>query len=212
MNSIKIEKMKAIKEYKRNQLLKNLFLYSMTGLACVFYSTPFWLPTVSSSMEVLFFVYLPKLKSIFFSSKFVFILGNLIIVALIGESKILSSNSTTSPTSSEAYFEEYMTRKRNLQKFSSSAPNQEIIVKKEKYNIVEETKKVCTFEVKPKLESKSRVYPTVFKNLGHKDDHLPTEDLKKRADDFIARVNKQRIFEARELLCDVEWSKIVTNI
>ncbi|EXB25265.1 hypothetical protein L484_010133 [Morus notabilis] len=203
MDSIKIEKINAIKKYKMNQLLKNLFLYSMTGLALLFYSTPFWLPTISSSMEVLFFVYVPKLKSVFFSSKFVFVLGNLIIFALIGESKIFSSD--TSPPS-EAYFEEYISRKRNLQKFS--APQE----KKEKCIIEEDETKGFICEYKAKLEVKTR--RKIYKDLD--DDYggvtLPTEDLKKRADDFIARVNKQRIFEARELLCDVEWRKRIVKI
>jgi len=36
---------------------------------------------------------------------------------------------------------------------------------------------------------------------GEEEFSLPTEELKKRADDFIARVNRQRMLEARLLVC-----------
>lgn len=36
---------------------------------------------------------------------------------------------------------------------------------------------------------------------GEEEFSLPTEELKKRADDFIARVNRQRMLEAQLLVC-----------
>ncbi|PON95734.1 Transmembrane protein [Trema orientale] len=205
MDPIKLEKIQAIKKYKRNQLMKNLLLYSLTALTCLFLFSPLWLPS-SSSMEVLLFVYVPKLPSLFFSSKFVFIVGNLIVVALIGDSKIFFSCSSPA---SEAYYEEYIsTRQISLHKVS--APEE----KKESY--IEEKK--MTWEAEAEIDEKRMVGKRVgvVKKLedfdGDGELTLPTEVLKKRADDFIARVNKQRIFEARELLCDDEWRKRTTKI
>lgn len=210
MDSIKLQKIQAIKKYKRNQLMKNLFLYSLTTITCLFFSSAFWLPSISSFMEDLLFVYVPKLPSLFFSSKFVFIIGNLIVVVLIGESKIFSSES---PPASEAYYEEYISS-RQTSLLKVSAPEE----KKENY-IVE--KKVTWANNKAEIDEKGSVdrrvgvekkYLKDFDGDDHELITLPTKDLKKRADDFIARVNKQRIFEARELLCDVEWRKRTTKI
>ena len=220
MDSIKIEKINAIKMYKRNQLLKNLFLYSFIALACLFYSSPFWFPYIASSMEVLLLVHVPKLSSLLFNSKFVFIVGNIIIVALIGESKIFPSNSASpnNITHHQSYYDEYITTKQTLQKFSApNDNNKEYHQKKERLCIVE-TKRGCEniveeekddLKIVGKVEKRVLGLGVVVKKLegfGGKENHdrsLPNEELKKRSDDFIARVNKRRVFEARELLCDV---------
>ena len=202
----KLEKIQAIKKYKRNQLIKNLFLYSLTAFTCLFFSSPFWLPSLSSSMEVLLLVYVPKIPSLFFSSKFVFIAGNLIVVALIGESKIFSSESSPA---SESYYEEYISNRQiKLQKVSGPVEKKEGYIEEKK--IIWENKAVL--DEKGRVEQRVGVVEKELEDLDGDDEvTLPNEDLKKRADDFIARVNKHRIL-ARELLCDVEWKKRTTKI
>ncbi|KAL5543859.1 hypothetical protein UlMin_007643 [Ulmus minor] len=172
-------------KYKKPQLLNNLLIYSMTALTCTLCSYPFWFPSLCSSMKLLLSVYVPKACSVFFSSKFVFILGNLIVFALIGESKIFSFNSSRA---SQAFYEEYISRSQNHPRFSAYEE------KKEKN--IEERKRVAWEDGEGKVEKMENF-------VGEHDEQvtLPTGDLSKRADDFIARVNKQRRFEARELLC-----------
>ncbi|XP_062115901.1 uncharacterized protein LOC133830025 [Humulus lupulus] len=202
MDPIKLEKIKAINKYRRNQLLKNLFFHSLTAIASLYLLSPLWLPPITSSMEVILFVYVPKLPSLFFSSKFVFIVGNLIIVALIGESKIFSSEkSSPTTTTDHSYYEEYIsTSAKQIKHLQALVPHEE-----NRLICIGEQKKMITWE---KVDDGEKGVVVVEKKL--EDFHvgevitLPNEDLKKRADDFIARVNKQRVFEAREMLCDVE--------
>ncbi|KAF4361158.1 hypothetical protein G4B88_027698 [Cannabis sativa] len=212
MDPIKLEKIKAINKYRKNELLKNLLFYALTTIASLYLLSPLWLPFITSSMEVLLFVYVPKLPSLFFSSKFVFIVGNLIIVALIGESKIFSSSQnksspiiSTSTSNDHSYYEEYIsTSAKQIIKYQvvSAPPHEE----KKVICIEEEEKKMITWaKVDDDDEKKIVVVEKKLEDF-HNDDevittnYLPNEDLKKRADDFIARVNKQRVFEAREML------------
>lgn len=132
-------------------------------------------------MKVFLFVSLPKIRSVFLSYKFMFIVGNLIVGVLIGESKIFSSD----PSSA---CDEYINMSRSLQSPST------IEVKAEgtttvKY--VEENVMKRTGEENDDLD-------------GNNDFALPAEELSKRADDFIARVNKQRQLEDSLLLFSSE--------
>lgn len=187
MDPIKLEKIKAINKYKKHQLQNNLFLYSLTAITCsLFCSSPLWFP----SLMAFLYANAPKFWSIFYNSKFVFIAGNLIVVALIGESKIFSYSSPAI----EDYYEQYVSSSRKLQQ--SLAPQ----VMKDKV-----LKKMTWKEERVEVDRKE------LKGLDAEDDDdggelcLPTEELNKRADDYIAKVNKQRIFEATQLLCDGEF-------
>ncbi|MBA0851080.1 hypothetical protein Goshw_012772 [Gossypium schwendimanii] len=98
-----------------------------------------------------------------------FIAGNLIVVVLIGESKFFA------PASGDMnmYYDEYVDRSR--QRLGNHSTLE-----------VEKEKKMKGDEEKVKKGSRKKE-----KN----EDVLASEELKKRADDFIARVNRQRRFE-----------------
>ncbi|KDP22591.1 hypothetical protein JCGZ_26422 [Jatropha curcas] len=198
MDLIQLQKFHAIKRSKKHQLLDKFFLY-MTVLTCsLFCSSPFWFPSLFSSIKLLLFGSLPKISSVLLSAKFIFIFGNIIIILLIGESKFFASK--TLPAPSDVYYNEYVNRKRGLQ--TSSTPQE----KKEKEKEIvfkENASKTCgggKMEVRVWGEEKLELV-NARENLDGEDDfNLPTEELNKRADDFIARVNRQRRLEARLLL------------
>ncbi|MFS7940192.1 hypothetical protein Hanom_Chr05g00461431 [Helianthus anomalus] len=94
MNPLRIHayKTRANKKHKGNQLLNEFILYSLTTLACTsFCSSPLWYPPFCATFNVFFFYSLPKIASFFFTSKALFIVGNLIVIFLLGESKFFSS-------------------------------------------------------------------------------------------------------------------------
>ncbi|KAG6634909.1 hypothetical protein CIPAW_11G004900 [Carya illinoinensis] len=198
MASIKVEiKIRAFNNHKRHQLLNNLFLYSLTVLTfSLFCSSPFWFPYLFSSMKVFLFVSLREIASILFSYKFVFIVGNLIVVALlIGQSKIFSSN-TTSPSIDDLYDEYVLNSTRSLQSSSTTEVKREIKIENYDAENVrrigkggENAEAITNWAVKSQDIDGNNIH---FAS--------PAEELSKRADDYIARVNKERKLEARLLL------------
>ncbi|PIA33836.1 hypothetical protein AQUCO_04000126v1 [Aquilegia coerulea] len=109
MDSIRIEKLQAMNKYKKStQFLDNFILYCFTALTCsILCSSPFWLPSLYSSTKAFLFVSLPSIGVLFFNPKCLFILCNVIVIFLIGESKFVSSKS--SPDTDEIY-DEYVKR------------------------------------------------------------------------------------------------------
>ncbi|KAJ6339538.1 hypothetical protein OIU77_007485 [Salix suchowensis] len=179
MDLIKLREIHAFNKSKKHRLLDNCFLYSCTVLTCtLFCSSPFWFPSLFHSMKLFLFVSLPKLCSLLLSPKFIFIVGNLIIVVLVGESKYFTSSS---PSATDVYYDEYIDQKKSLQASSAG---------------VGEKKEVKTEESYKEKQSKTCESMKERKDLEGEEFSLPTEELKKRADDFIARVNRQRMHEA----------------
>ncbi|OMO55067.1 hypothetical protein COLO4_36213 [Corchorus olitorius] len=206
MDPILMQKFQAIKKSKKSkkqQLLDKFFMYTVIAFTCsIFCSSPFWVPYLSSSMKGFFFVSVPKMGSILYSPKLLFLVGNLIVVLLIGESKFFASEYSLS---GDAYYDEYVDRSRILRNPSALEPK---IEKKLKPSYHEQNvKRACHVEDKV-VSVTERLVEEIIEvkkervNLGsggHELIILPTEELKKRADDFIARVNRQRRLEARLL-------------
>ncbi|KAK9117603.1 hypothetical protein Sjap_016550 [Stephania japonica] len=113
------------------------------------------------------------MRAIVFNPKCLFIVGNIIIVFLIGESKLLSSKS--SPTTTDVY-EDFVSWSGSFEKGCCSSMPKKV--------------KVMKFE-----RSRNRELKMDYKD---EDDEvgLPAEELQKRAEDLIARVNKQIRMEA----------------
>ncbi|XWS47787.1 hypothetical protein CRYUN_Cryun13aG0015200 [Craigia yunnanensis] len=198
MDPIVMQKFQAIKKSKKSkkqQLLDKFFLYTFIPFACsIFCSSPFWFPYLFSSMKDLLFISLPKMSSILYSPKILFLVGNLIVVVLIGESKYFASGSSLS---GDVYYDEYVDRSRTLRNSST------LEVKKEKKMkpLEENLKRTCLVSVTGRLVEEIREVKKQKNDLeGEQQLILPTEELKKRADDFIARINRQRKLEARLLL------------
>ncbi|XP_022736891.1 uncharacterized protein LOC111289819 [Durio zibethinus] len=190
MDPIVMQKFQAIKKFKKSkkqQLLDKFFLYTFIAFTCsMFCSSPFWLPYLFSSMKGFLFISLPKMGSISHCPKLLFLVGNLIIAVLIGESKYFASGPSLS---GDAYYDEFVDRSKCPRNSST------LEVKKEK------KMKPCLVSVTGRLVEETREV-TKQKNdsVGEHELILPTKELKKRADDFIARVNRQRRIEAELLL------------
>ncbi|KAE8736144.1 hypothetical protein F3Y22_tig00000136pilonHSYRG00032 [Hibiscus syriacus] len=105
-----------------------------------------------------------------------FIAGNLIVVVLIGEHKFFASGSSFSGDTN-MYYDEYVDESRRRLRNSLT---RELKEEKKMKPVEEKVKKRCLGEEHELV--------------------LPSKELKKRADDFIARVNRQRMSEDRLLL------------
>ncbi|KAF2311496.1 hypothetical protein GH714_024343 [Hevea brasiliensis] len=111
-----------------------------------------------------------------------------------------SHHSSGKPKTSDVYYNEYINRKRGLQASST------LLEKKEREGEIlfkENASKTCEggkIEVKVWDEGKLEVENERGYLDGEDEPSLPAEELNKRADDFIARVNRQRRLEARLLL------------
>ncbi|XP_050224154.1 uncharacterized protein LOC126673886 [Mercurialis annua] len=197
MDLIQLQKIHAIiNKSKKNKLIDNFFLYTITVLTCsLFCSSPLWFPFLYSSIRLFLSVSFPKLGSMILNSKFIFILGNLIIFLLIGESKFFVSNSSSAAT--DLYYNEYVNRKKGLHNSSTMEEKE----KKTDLTFNVSASKTCegaNAEAKVWDDRKFEVVKT--ESYEFEEVSLPAEELNKRADDFIAWVNRQRMQEARLLL------------
>ncbi|KAL6213589.1 hypothetical protein ACLB2K_013036 [Fragaria x ananassa] len=153
------------------------------------------------------------MSSVFLSSKFVFILGNLIVVALVGESKIFS---TVSPAPN--IHVEYEENIKRCQRFQPSSTYKEKEPEKVNCDVEERVvlnNSLVDERVLLKMSScgdgdqaiegkgckelrKGLVVDEVKDDIDDEDEELSLpeeEQFNKRADDFIARVNERRRYE-----------------
>ncbi|KAH1135444.1 hypothetical protein GLYMA_05G203500v4 [Glycine max] len=130
------------------------------------------------------------------SSKLLFIIGNLIIFFLLVNSRILSSDSSSSTC--VVYYDEYI---QSCQTMKPQIPSPEVNESKtllEKH--VGENEDVNSVDFKGKWGiEKATEESKEEENLdgGYKQSLIPSSsyELNKRADDFVARVNRQRRLE-----------------
>lgn len=93
MDSIDVEKIQALRKYKEQQFVSNLLFYALAALTFgLFCTSPFWFPSLYSSTKTLVCVSIPRIISFFLSAKSLFILGNLIVIFLLRDSKVRLSN------------------------------------------------------------------------------------------------------------------------
>lgn len=242
---MKAEKFQA-KKYRKSLFLPNLLLHLLAGLACSLVSfNIFWLPSLCSTMKNFLIISLPCMWSSFFSNpKYLFIVVNVIVIFLVGESWLLGPSS--SPTRDIHY--EYMERSRSLQGVSvfshlertrqpqkkrveeveneaelkvvntnedkevnSKEENEELVemMKEQKFGGREEKEEVEVKEVIRSDVNEAKTFQTVDEEEAYEEKGeiveeevgIPTEELNKRVEEFIARVNKQRWLEAQLLVC-----------
>ncbi|KAL3500990.1 hypothetical protein ACH5RR_035439 [Cinchona calisaya] len=219
MDSIKTQKLQAVKNYTKAQFLYNLTVYSLTAfLSCLFYSYLFWFPSLKQHF---FTIFIPNIYSFFLSPKLLFVVGNVIVLFLVGESKLLGRGSSPA---TEIY-NEYVRRSQSLrpqrswqvdeykklemqmdikrstrinEKSTSVHHNKDDEKKKE---IEEQTshnnrEAVCKVDsVEEKLHGEGEEEEEEEKIVV-----LARDELNRRVEEFIARVNKQRRLEERQVL------------
>lgn len=153
-----------------------------------------------------------------------FIVFNVIVAFLVGESKLLGSESSPAPND---IYEEYVERSRRLRGVQHKYFNDLGEEKKEDNNlevlhvskeIVYEDKEIALEHKEDKHdhqkleEEEAEAEDEEFKEAENNDEYeerdgqeesegMPAEELNRRVEDFIARINKQRWLEARILIC-----------
>lgn len=168
MGSIKLYKYQAMmKSHKHKHNIQNSSLVALIlGLPL---STPLWLPTLCSSTKLFFIESLPKVVDTALGPRCLFLVFNLIIIFLVGESRLSGSSSTEHDTC-----EEYIVHAHKLKALASPLVEANEIAREEEL-------------IGEELELEER--------------EMATEELNKRVEDFIERVNMQRRLEARLLVC-----------
>ncbi|KAL9663601.1 hypothetical protein QQ045_018991 [Rhodiola kirilowii] len=193
MDPIKIEKIEAMKKYhnKNTKSINNaFFVYILTALTCsIVFFTPFWYP----SLESLLTITLPNHISLFLTPKWLFLLGNLIIFVLVGESKLLTSKPSQQQVVSEVYYSEYVSRSQSVRVVSAD----------QHYHVAHNECNKAVSEITRSVTSRSKSIRR--SGEGSMARSLSAKELSRRADDFIARVNRQRRLEATDL---VKWDSM----
>ncbi|KAJ4710791.1 Zinc finger E-box-binding homeobox 1 [Melia azedarach] len=189
-----VGKLLAMKNQKKGYFIYNLMIYSLTGLACsLFCCYPYWFSSLSCSIKQFLFIHFPYIFSSFCNPKWLFIIANVIIVFLVGESNLMSSSANSSPAND--FYDEYVERCRRIRGTASTFPEKKEEKKPHERQRVDEVKEVI------KAKEASVEGEEEKERDGEEEAGLPTEELNKRVEEFIARVNKQRWLEARSLVC-----------
>ncbi|XVF77794.1 hypothetical protein PTKIN_Ptkin14bG0075100 [Pterospermum kingtungense] len=253
MDKIKAERFHAKKRYRKTQFLHNILVHMLAGLGCsLFFSNPSWFPTLCSSTKHFFLTSLPCIWSSSFNPKCLFVVVNVIVIFLVGESRL---GGTNSPSPARDIYNEYIERSRSLREVSLSTPQEKIRQPKGKRVEKMENEAELKVEVKTaedkevnsngenealverkflehsgdwqeRVDSKSPAFSEKLggkeeineedKEIGRKEETpgeiveekereiveedvgiLPAEELNKRVEEFIARVNRQRWLEAQ---------------
>lgn len=176
MDPISIEKISAMKEFsksRRQQHLPTLAIYMVATFAlCLLLTSPAWFPKLCSLLGFFFLTTLPDLVTAFLlSPKCLFVVGNLIIAFLVGESRLAPRRDDQPPSMVNEIHEEHVKR-----------------------NMATTAKAITTAE---ELMDRSVAVAAVERMEEVKEEEGEEEELHKRVEDFIARVKKQRKLEAK---------------
>lgn len=205
MDPNQIRKIQALNKHKKHQFLENLHFYSLTALICsLLCCVTLCLPYLSSVL-----VYISSLIPLLLSSKLLFIFCNIIILVLMMNSKILSSDSSSN---SDVYLDEYIqssqTIKPQIQSFEvNKTKTFEKHVEENITNIFEKHVGQNTITLKRNVRIKETTKTWGAKEDGDFDEGdeqsnsvaSSSDELSRRAEDFIARVNRHRKLELSRL-------------
>ncbi|CAN6464682.1 unnamed protein product [Victoria cruziana] len=110
MDPVQMEKLQAMAKYKKTQFyfLRQLAKYTFSVILLgLFLSCPLWLHPLCSCIKSFAFVSVPKAITYVLRPKVLFVISNVIIFVLFGESKLLGS-----PNSGPDIYDEYVKRKK----------------------------------------------------------------------------------------------------
>lgn len=174
MDPIIMEKISAMEKYRKNRrqqlfVIPTLTLYLVaTSILCLLLTSPAWFPRMCSFMSVFLFTTLPDLATAFLlSPKCLFVVGNLIVAFLVGESRLAPKRDQ--PSLVNEMHEEHV--KRNMTTISKVTAAAIVVSDHNSFVGAVEGEEVKEQEAE--------------------------EELHKRVEDFIARVKKQRKLEAK---------------
>lgn len=182
MHPISIEKIRAMNKYSksRRQLqLPALSVYMVaTFVLCLLLTSPAWFPRLCSVLGFFFLTTLPDLVTAFLlSPKCLFVVGNLIVAFLVGESRLGSRRDDDQPALVNEIHEEHEKKNAAMVANTSTAAVAVAVVADHSHSAIVG---VVGEEVEVKEEEEGE-----------------EEELHKRVEDFIARVKKQRKLEAK---------------
>ncbi|KAK8706487.1 hypothetical protein V6N13_050049 [Hibiscus sabdariffa] len=192
-----------MKKQMKTQFSLHNTLYLLAGILFTCTLFVFDIPPLCSSMEHFLLTFLPCIWSSFSNPKCLFIVVNVIVIFLVGESRVVTG-SNKSPVGGDVY-DEYVERSRGRARGIEAGTNENkgIDCKEEMVTCESEfTEDVIRCE----SESEERTYENIAEENGNEtveDEQvveLSAEELNKRVEEFIARVNKQRWMEAQLLV------------
>ncbi|XP_068665036.1 uncharacterized protein [Aristolochia californica] len=218
-----MEKLIAMSKYRKIQFLQNFFQYCLTAFVLsLCFSKSALFPALFSFLSTFFSVTLPKMGAFVLDPKCLFVVFNVIVIVLVGESKLAGPGGAFSAS---GIYDEYVRRNQSLRRFSSmedkkrgekkvEVPSEEGIVETGNAVGEEEEDGGGEKDEKPTPDEEEEAEEEEEEDEKKKENHelegesdqeesgfLPADELKKRVEDFIARINNQRKLEARLLLC-----------
>ncbi|XP_066310587.1 uncharacterized protein [Miscanthus floridulus] len=182
MDPISMEKIRAMNKYNksRRQLqLPALSVYmAATFVLCLLLTSPAWFPRLCSALGFFILTTLPDLVTAFLlSPKCLFVVGNLIVAFLVGESRLAPRRDDGQPSLVNEMHEEHV--KKNTVMAAAKATTAAAAVVVDHSAFVGAVREEVEVEVEVKEEEGEE------------------EELHKRVEDFIARVKKQRKLELK---------------
>lgn len=226
MDPIKLEKIRAMNNYKRSHFMQGLFqYYCVTALSLtLLISKSAWFHSLASCVNAFFLVTLPDIGSYVIQPKIMFVVCNVIVIILVGESKCASCPNPTSQSCD--MYDEYVREKAAMGRQSCMQITEKLeAIQTENFILdtntgtthashveaIEKNKgsdemgdELETWEDARELEEDDGEEGTRVVVRGAEDQEksgtIPAADeLSKRIEAFLARVNEQRRMEAKLL-------------
>jgi hypothetical protein len=178
MDPITIKKIRAMNKFsksRRQQQLSTLSIYLVaTFVICLLLTSPAWFPSLCSLLSFFFLTTLPDLVTTFLlSPKCLFVVGNLIVAFLVGESWLAPRrDDDDQPFLVNEIHEEHV--KRNTTMVTKATTAMVVVA-----------------------DDHSASVGAVGEEVEVKEEEGEEQELHKRVEDFIARVKKQRKLEAK---------------
>ena len=184
MDPISIEKIRAMRKYRRNRKQQQLllpalapYLVATCGVLCLLLTSPAWFPGVCSLLVSFLLTTLPDLAIAFLlSPKCLFVVGNLIVAFLIAQSRLAPKSQPASVVDVNDVHEEYV--KRSVAPMTAKATATTVVFTDHGASVE------GVWEGEKEKEEEEVV-------------EQGEEELEKRVDDFIARVKRQRKLEGK---------------
>lgn len=229
MDPIKAQKLRAMNLYKKSDpLFQSLIIHSLIALACsLFCSYSYSFPNSFYTIKHLVFYSLPNTWSWFLNPSCLFMVVNFIVVFLIGESRLSGKQSSPAADIYDEYVARAQTLRRrpstafqemddpkeeNANGIEDHKQVDEVLLKEENDGHdedFEECEEIGIENEKDEEEEEEEKEKEKEEEIEHELEQeqeqeeavgMPAEELNKRVEDFIARVNKQRWLEARFLV------------